>query len=95
MTENPALALANLALVVASVFALASYWHLVARTSKTLPFKLGWIFGLSCVAAMASTVAVFDAMPLLPALLVVVPIWTATCFCLFKQRAIHGLQNDA
>jgi hypothetical protein len=93
MSERPGLASANLILVVAAVFALGSYWLLAARTIKGLSFNLGWPFRTACVAALVSTAAVFDAMPLFAALVVVVPVLGASVWFLCRQRNLRVERN--
>lgn len=86
MREYPVLACANIVLIPAAVFALGSYWHLVARTVKGLRFDMGRSFRVACVAALISVVAVVGAIPALVAALVVVPVVAATAWCVHLQR---------
>lgn len=95
MLEQPGLASANLLLILAVTFALGNYWLLAARTVNGLRFNLGWSFRLGCVAALFSTVAVFDAMPFFAALAVVAPVMGATIWCLHGQRRLRRESNGA
>lgn len=93
LPEHLGVASTNILLVVASLFALINYWLLAARTLKDLPFNLGWSFRIASVSALVSSYAVYDAMPVPAALVVVIPIWVATLWFLYKQRTIRSENN--
>lgn len=95
LMEQPKLAILNLLLVVAAPYALGSYYLLAARTIRGQSFKRSWAFRAACIAALLSTVAVFDTLSLVAALAVAGPIIAATVFCLRRQRAMEVYRNAA
>ena len=84
-SEAPLEALGNLGLGVAGAFALANYWYLAARTLKEQRYVFGWAFRLSLLAAMVVGTFVFVALPVLAAVIIVVPICLATYWFVQQQ----------
>jgi len=78
LIEAPVEAAMNLALVGASIFAIANYWYLASRTIKGLSYSFRWPFWLALVCSLVSGAIVFFALPLAGAALVVLPIAAAT-----------------
>jgi hypothetical protein len=92
-SNQPQLAILNLAVVLASTFALVSYWHWVIQTANGKAVKFGLNFALAVIASALSAWAVFNALPVFLAFGVVIPIFAATGWLISMQRNFKRSKN--